>query len=109
MIHLILLQATQDAAANDNPLSKYSSLFLFAAMGLIAYFFMIRPQRKKAKEQTKFTEELKKGAEVVTIGGAHGRIAEVEGDTVVLEIERGGRIRFSKSAISMESTRALKK
>src|SRR6218665_2421866 len=98
MIYLILLQAAP-AATNDNPLSQYSSFFLFAAMGLIAYFFMIRPQRKK----------LKKGAEVVTIGGAHGRVAEVEGDTIVLEIERGGRIRFSKSAISMESTRALKK
>lgn len=107
MIYLILLQGS--APANTSPLAQYSSLLLFAAMGIVLYFFMIRPQLKKSKEQKKFAEELKKGDDVVTIGGAHGRIAEMEGDTIVLEVERGGRIRFSKSAISLESTRALKK
>jgi preprotein translocase subunit YajC len=43
---------------------------------------------------------------VVTIGGAHGRVAELEGDTFVLEVERGGRIRFSKSAISQEASKS---
>lgn len=73
---------------------------------VVFYFFMIRPQQKKAKEQKKFIEEVKVGDRVVTIGGAHGRIAELEDDTFVLEVERGGRIRFSKSAISLESTKA---
>ena len=73
----------------------------------IFYFFMIRPQQKKQKDQKKFVEEVKKGDLVVTIGGAHGRVAEIEGDTFVLEFERGARIRFSKSAVSMENTRSL--
>ena len=73
---------------------------------VVFYFFMIRPQQKKAKEQKKFIEEVKVGDRVVTIGGAHGRIAELEDDTFVMEVERGGRIRFSKSAISLESTKA---
>ena len=72
----------------------------------ILYFFMIRPQQKKAKDQKKFTEEIKKGDYVVTIGGLHGRIAEMEDDTIIVEVERGARIRFSKSAVSMESTKA---
>ena len=72
----------------------------------ILYFFMIRPQQKKAKDQKKFAEEIKKGDYVVTIGGVHGRIAEVEDDTIIVEVERGARIRFSKSAVSMESTKA---
>jgi len=72
----------------------------------ILYFFMIRPQQKKAKDQKKFAEEIKKGDYVVTIGGLHGRIAEVEDDTIIVEVERGARIRFSKSAVSMESTKA---
>lgn len=72
----------------------------------ILYFFMIRPQQKKAKNQKKFTEEIKKGDYIVTIGGLHGRIAEVEDDTFVVEVERGARIKFSKSAVSMESTKA---
>jgi preprotein translocase subunit YajC len=45
----------------------------------------------------------------VTIGGAHGEVAELEGDTFILEVEKGGRIRFNKSAISLEATKALKK
>ena len=72
----------------------------------ILYFFMIRPQQKKAKDQKKFGEEIKKGDYVVTIGGVHGRVAELEDDTFILEAERGVRIKFSKSAISMESTKA---
>jgi len=72
----------------------------------ILYFFMIRPQQKKAKDQKKFAEEIKKGDYVVTIGGLHGRIAEVEDDTIIVEVERGARIKFSKSAVSMESTKA---
>lgn len=73
---------------------------------VIFYFFMIRPQQKKAKEQKKFVEEVKKGDLVVTIGGAHGRVAEIEDDGFILEFERGARIKFSKSAVSMESTKA---
>ena len=80
-------------------------IFMVAIVGIF-YFFMIRPQQKKSKDQKKFVEEVKKGDLVVTIGGAHGRVAELEGDTVVLEFERGARIKFSKSSISMESSRA---
>ncbi len=74
---------------------------------VVMYFFMIRPQQKKAKDQKKFIEEIKVGDRVVTIGGAHGRIAEMEDDTFVLEVERGGRIRFNKSSISLEASKAL--
>ena len=77
------------------------------AIVVVFYFFMIRPQQKKAKDQKKFVEEVNKGDQIVTIGGMHGRVAEVEGDTFILEVEKGGRIKFSKSAISMESTKAL--
>jgi len=80
-------------------------LFMIIAIIAVFYFFMIRPQQKKAKEQKKFIEEIKVGDKVVTIGGAHGRVAEIEDDTFVLEVERGGRIRFSKSAISLESSK----
>jgi preprotein translocase subunit YajC len=99
MINAILLQA----AAGGNP---WSSFIFFGAIILVFYFFMIRPQQKKAKDAKKFVDEIKRGDRVVTIGGAHGEVAELEGDTFILEVEKGGRIRFNKSAISMESTRA---
>src|SRR5688572_4685178 len=93
----ILLQAS-----GQNP---YFSFIFFGAIILIFYFFMIRPQQKKAKDQRKFIDEIKKGDYVVTIGGAHGHVADLEGDTFVLEVEKGGRIRFNKSAISLEATK----
>lgn len=84
-------------------------LLFFGAIIVVFYFFMIRPQQKRAKDQKKFSEEIKKGDYVVTIGGAHGTVAELEGDTFIMEVEKGGRIRFNKSAISMEATKAAKK
>ena len=84
-------------------------LLMFGAIILVFYFFMIRPQQKKAKDQRKFIEEIKKGDYVVTIGGAHGEIAELEGDTFILEVEKGGRIRFNKSAISLDATKLANK
>ncbi len=96
----ILLQASAQGSAT-------SFYIMMGLMIVIFYFFMIRPQQKKAKEQKKFIDEIQKGDYVVTIGGAHGRVVELEGDTVVLEVEKGGRIRFNKSAISLENTRAV--
>ena len=93
----ILLQAQSN---------NWSFPIMMVLMFGILYFFMIRPQQKKAKDQKKFTEEIKKGDYIVTIGGLHGRIAEVEDDTFIIEVERGARIKFSKSAVSMESTKA---
>lgn len=95
----ILLQSTQTQSG------AWSQIILMAAIIAIFYFFMIRPQQKKAKEQKRFVEDVKKGDLVVTIGGAHGRVAEIEEDTFILEFERGARIRFSKSSISMDSTK----
>src|SRR6516165_5913310 len=93
----ILLQAQQN---------NWSFPLMMVLMFVVLYFFMIRPQQKKAKDQKKFTEEIKRGDYVVTIGGVHGRIAEIEDDTFILEVERGARIKFSKTAVSMESTKA---
>ena len=84
-------------------------LIMLGLMFIIMYFFMIRPQQKKAKEQKKYIEEVKRGDYVVTIGGAHGRVAELEGDTFILEVEKGGRIRYSKTSISMEASQAAAK
>jgi preprotein translocase subunit YajC len=89
--------------------SMTMQLLFMGAIIAVFYFFMIRPQQKKAKDAKKFTEEIKRGDYVVTIGGVHGRIVEIEDDTFIIEIERGGRIKFSKSAVSMESSKAASK
>ena len=98
----ILLQAQPQGG-------NYMQYVFIIGIFVVFYFFMIRPQQKKAKDQKKFIDEIKRGDHVVTIGGAHGEVAELEGDTFILEVEKGGRIRFNKSAISLDATKAAKK
>ncbi|MEB2780373.1 preprotein translocase subunit YajC [Algoriphagus persicinus] len=96
MISTVLAQA---AAGGSGILGQ---VFLFGSIILIMYFFMIRPQQKKQKESKKFIEEIKKGDEVVTIGGLHGKVSSVEGDVVMLELDRGLKVKVEKSAISLD-------
>ncbi|MDX5417733.1 MAG: preprotein translocase subunit YajC [Hymenobacteraceae bacterium] len=93
----IFLQAAPDGG-------MLPQLLMFGAIILVFYFFMIRPQQKKAKDQKKFREELTKGMQVVTIGGLHGRLTAVNEDTVEIEVDKGTRLVFDKSAISLEAT-----
>lgn len=75
-------------------------------MIVVFYFFMIRPQQKKQKELKKFRENLTPGDKVITIGGVHGKILEIN-DTTVLINSEGSKIRFEKSAISQSSADLL--
>ena len=74
---------------------------------LVMYFFMIRPQMKKQKDQKKYVEELKKGDKVITTAGIHGRIAEINDTTTVIDTEFGSKLRLDKSAISLDASKAL--
>lgn len=66
---------------------------------VVFYFFMIRPQMKKQKEQKAFRESLTVGDKVVTIGGIHGKILEIADTTVLLSCESSTKIRIEKSAV----------
>ncbi|MBD1394885.1 preprotein translocase subunit YajC [Mucilaginibacter glaciei] len=85
----------------------YQQLIMFGLIAVVFYFFMIRPQMKKQKDQKKYAEELKKGDKVVTTAGIHGKVYEIADTTFLLEVENGGRIRFNKSAISLDESKAL--
>lgn len=67
---------------------------------VVFYFFMIRPQMKKAKEAKQMRERLAKGDRIVTIGGIHGKITDMDDSTFVIEIESGQKMRIEKTAIS---------
>ncbi|HAW18667.1 MAG TPA: preprotein translocase subunit YajC [Flavobacteriales bacterium] len=69
---------------------------------IVFYFFMIRPQQKKAKESKKFRESISKGDKVITIGGIHGKVAEVKDQYLVITIANGVEVRVQKSAVSPE-------
>ena len=81
----------------------------FLLMFVVIYFFMIRPQMKKAKDQKKYIEALKKGDQILTIGGIYGKIVEVKDDaTLIMEVEDGTKMKISKNAVSNDATASLK-
>ena len=82
-------------------MTQFGPLILIA---VVFYFFIIRPQMKKAKEAKTFREAMHKGDKVVTIGGIHGKILEIKETTVVLEAESKTRFVVERSAISPEYT-----
>lgn len=80
-----------------NPILPF--VLLFAVM----YFFMIRPQMKRQKAERTFQDSIKKGSKVVTTSGMHGKIVEINETDGTLVIETlSGKIKFEKSAVSME-------
>jgi len=75
---------------------------------VVAYFFMIRPQIKRQKDEKKFASALKKGDRVITKSGLHGKIVELNDKDFSCIIETmAGRLKFDRSAISMELSRKL--
>jgi preprotein translocase subunit YajC len=96
----ILLMAGPSNAQGGSP---YSSLIFLGLIIVVFYFFFIRPQVKRTKDQKKYREGLTKGQKIITIGGIHGRILEVGDTTVVIEVEGQNRLKIEKSAVASDS------
>ncbi|MEI6152324.1 MAG: preprotein translocase subunit YajC [Chitinophagia bacterium] len=91
----ILLQAPQGGGTFQ--------LVMLGGIILVFWFFMIRPQAKKAKEQKKFIDDIQKGDKIVTIAGIHGTVNKVnEDNTIQLEVSPGSYLKLEKSSISLE-------
>lgn len=85
-----------------------SNFMPFILMIVIIYFFMIAPQMKRAKKEKQFAAALKKGDRVITKSGMHGKVAELNDKDASCVIETlAGKIKFDRSAISMEMTNKL--
>jgi len=103
MNQLLILMAPQGGQGGG-----IMSFLPLIAIVVVFYFFMIRPQMKKAKEQKKYIEALKKGDKILTIGGIYGKIVEVREDaTIIMEVEDGTKMKISKNAVSNDSTSTL--
>ncbi|CAI8153600.1 MAG: preprotein translocase subunit YajC [Flavobacteriaceae bacterium] len=80
----------------------------FLLMLVIVYFFMIAPQMKRAKKEKQFAAALKKGDRVITKSGMYGKVAELNDKDASCVIETlAGKIKFDRSAISMELSQKL--
>lgn len=82
------------------------NMILISAAMFVLYFFMLRPNQKKAKEAESFMESLEKGSKVVTASGLHGKIVRIGDDTIDIDIAKNTIVTVEKNAISVEMTKA---
>ena len=96
MLNLFARLTLQSPAPGEGGLSFF---LLIGGMFLIMYLFMIRPQVKKQKEDKTLGEGLKKGDKVVSIGGIHGKVVDMNERTVLIQVD-GAKIRIEKTALN---------
>ena len=94
----------QSAAPAGQQGGSWSMWIMLALIFVVMWFFMIRPQRKQQKELQNFRDSLKKGDKVVTIGGIYGTVAEIQEDSVLIEVDSNVKIRVSKQALVKDFT-----
>ena len=80
----------------------------FILMFVVIYFFMIRPQQKRAKQEKEFESALKVGDKIITKSGIHGKISEISETTVIIET-MSGKLKLERNALSMEMSASLNK
>lgn len=76
-------------------------------MFLVVYLFMIRPQMKRQKNEKKFAQELKKGDRIITKSGLHAKVLDLNDDGTCIVETGAGKMKFERSAISMELSSKL--
>ncbi len=100
---LFLLQASGGAPGN-----AFQLPLMLLMMGLVFYFFIIRPQNKKQKEAQAFLDSIKVGDKIVTVSGIHGKISSInEDNTIMLQVDGPTRLKMEKSSINAELTKAI--
>ncbi len=91
-------------------MGELSNFAPFVLMAVVVYFFMIAPQMKRAKKEKTFAAELKKGDRIITKSGMHGKVVDLNDKDHSCVIETlAGKIKFERSAISMEMSMKLNK
>ena len=90
----------EDAATNPGTLGYLTTFLPFILMFAVLYFLLIRPQQKRQKARNQMLNALKKGDKVVTIGGLHGTIVDLNDDIVVLRVNDVTKLTFDRSAVN---------
>lgn len=101
----IMLQAAKGSAAGGSGMGFW---IMIIALFAIMYFFMIRPQQKKQKETEKFRKSLQVGQEVISAGGIHGIIRQIDEaeNIITLEIAKDVKVRIDRACIYANSASA---
>lgn len=102
-------QAAAQSAAQPPTPSIWEQLFPFIIIFLIFFFLVLRPQQRRAQDQRKFRDALKKGDSVLTTGGILGTIEGLTEQVVTLQIANGVKIKVLRSAIAAGASEELEK
>lgn len=89
-------------------MGNYTLYIQIGLMIVIIYFFMLRPQQRKIKQEKAFESQIKVGDKIITKSGIHGKIAELSEKTVVIET-MSGKLKMERSALSLELSATLNK
>jgi|SRR5215470_9782646 len=89
----ILLQTTSGGG------SSYGGLIMIVLIFIVMYFFMIRPQQKQRKKVEAQRAALKVGDKVVTSGGIHGKLREINDTFCIIEIAEEVRVKVDKPSV----------
>jgi preprotein translocase subunit YajC len=100
-LHVLIPSAFAQAPAGAPPGGDMTFIIMMVLMFGVLYFFMIRPQMKRQKEQKKMIDELQKGDEVITAGGVVGRISKISDSYLTLEIAPNTEIVVQRMAVSL--------
>lgn len=99
MFNLLISSAHAQAAAGAPQQNPIMSFIPFILVFVVMYFFMIRPQKKKAQEEMDFLSKLGHGEEIFTKGGILGKVTGITDKVVTLELEGGSKMKVLKSQI----------
>jgi preprotein translocase subunit YajC len=102
MNELWLAQAFGDGPSPFGPMGVMVAIFAFF------YFLVIRPQQKREKDKEAMRSGLKKNDEVVTAGGLHGRVVDLKGNIMFLEIAPNVRVRMERASVEAVPSRSGK-
>ena len=80
--------------------SFLTTMIMFGLIFVIFYFMILRPQQKRTKEREKMLSDLKKGDKIVTSGGIHGKIVNIEEKTMLVEVDDNVKLKLERSSVS---------
>ena len=96
-MHLLTILAAEDDAAGGGAAAIQLGILLLIPLAM--YFLMIRPQRRRAREQAAMQSALEVGDEIVTTSGLYGFITGFDEDRVWVEIDDDVQVRLARAAI----------
>jgi len=99
---MLLLAFAQDQQAVQASQGSPGTFMViqFALIIAIFYFILFRPQKKAQQEHAKMLENLKKNDEIITSGGIHGTVVNIQNDVVTLRVDDSTRMKIQRSAVS---------